>query len=560
MIFNPRIASVPEPGVVEAATSPVIVSNFDKGLMLVRCMSGPAAPPRIAQTPIRAPRLSLLTEAMPPRNGLLLSILLHSAAVPVLLVLPILVPTRAITASDAANYPDSDLPADAQPIFLPLLPETAEANLSAEARRAVGASAHRFIPVPLKSDYAGPQEIVSAPPDAMHGVQTIRRLDLVSPPKMTYPLRLPSMVIRPAQALRAPVAPRIEPSLRINQSESLMTFVVNQPAPPKPRLAIDTKSLSLAPKKREVPKTADAFEPSLPGIAAPADPQATPLKSVVVINAVIFPPKPDLVIPDARMDSRFVVEPSRDATAEIEPRTIQGARSFNRGDGKERGAEHLDSLAGSAKSRSLNAELRTDPRDRSGSTDSTVTTGENKGLAGISISGGVPGRSGRALTTSSFPRGSYGLTVISDGNSGGAGRDLGVFARTDTVYTIYIPMTDVGGADWSMQYALASPLQNSSPNALLTPPVVLKKVPAIASGTDLTANSGPVFVAGTIDENGELRALRAVRTMEAQAPKAMNALAQWEFQPAQLAGKPVATKVLIGVKVMPAKEDGKQQP
>jgi hypothetical protein len=31
----------------------------------------------------------------------------------------------------------------------------------------------------------------------------------------------------------------------------------------------------------------------------------------------------------------------------------------------------------------------------------------------------------------------------------------------------------------------------------------------------------------------------------------VDALAQWEFQPAQLAGKSVASKILIGVTVMP---------
>jgi hypothetical protein len=132
-----------------------------------------------------------------------------------------------------------------------------------------------------------------------------------------------------------------------------------------------------------------------------------------------------------------------------------------------------------------------------------------------------------------------------------------VFSRSDTVYTVYIPMTDAGGGpDWPMQYTLMS----SAPahNGLLVPPVVLKKVQATAPKTGLTANSGPVFVTGIIDENGKLQALRTIRARDGRAQSAVNALAQWEFLAAQLDGKPVASKVLIGVSVMSTEEVGKQ--
>src|SRR5207247_4757875 len=131
------------------------------------------------------------------------------------------------------------------------------------------------------------------------------------------------------------------------------------------------------------------------------------------------------------------------------------------------------------------------PRSRSGAGTAPAETAGNKDLPGISISGGVPGRSGRAVARTSIPHDSYGLTVISGGSSGGASRDLGVFSRSDTVYTVYIPMTDAGGGpDWPMQYALMSPAQahNGSPNGLLTPPAVLKKNQATAPKTELTAN------------------------------------------------------------------------
>jgi hypothetical protein len=138
---------------------------------------------------------------------------------------------------------------------------------------------------------------------------------------------------------------------------------------------------------------------------------------------------------------------------------------------------------------------------------------------------------------------------------------LGVFSRNDTVYTVYIPMTDSGGGpDWPMQYAL----MNSAPahigllNGLVTPPVVRKKVAATGPKTDLAGSPGPVFVTGVIDDRGKLQALRTMRALDARAHAAMDALAHWEFLPAELDGKPVASKVLIGVSVMPAEEVGKQ--
>src|SRR5439155_20411371 len=144
------------------------------------------------------------------------------------------------------------------------------------------------------------------------------------------------------------------------------------------------------------------------------------------------------------------------------------------------------------------------PQPGTGAGAAPAAAAGNKSLPGISISGGTPGRSGRAVAPSPIPHGSYALTIISGGSSGGASRDLGVFSRSDTVYTVYIPMTDAGGGpDWPMQYTLMnSAPAHGSREGLLTPPIVLKKIQATAPKTDLTANSGPVFVTGIIDENG----------------------------------------------------------
>jgi hypothetical protein len=107
-----------------------------------------------------------------------------------------------------------------------------------------------------------------------------------------------------------------------------------------------------------------------------------------------------------------------------------------------------------------------------------------------------------------------------------------------------------------MQYALVNPA--SAGNSLPTPPFALKKVRAIAPRTDISANSKRVFVTGIIDERGMPRDLRAISAPDVRAQAAVAALSQWEFLPAQLDGKPVASKVLIGVNVIPPEGAGKQ--
>jgi hypothetical protein len=166
-------------------------------------------------------------------------------------------------------------------------------------------------------------------------------------------------------------------------------------------------------------------------------------------------------------------------------------------------------------------------------------------MPGISISGGSSGRFGSNSVKPTL-RGSYAITIISGGSSGGASRDAGVFGRNETVYTVYIPMAD-GGPDSSMQYAVSA-----AGTGLPSPPVVLKKVrPTLAKGQE-SEGAGQVFVAGMIDDKGKPQGLRSLRPDDARSAAAIAALGQWEFEPADLGGKPVSVKILIGITVSAA--------
>jgi len=140
------------------------------------------------------------------------------------------------------------------------------------------------------------------------------------------------------------------------------------------------------------------------------------------------------------------------------------------------------------------------------------------------------------------------MMIIAGGASGGASRDLGVFSRSETVYSVSIPMTDAGGGpDWTMQYALRDPALAGA--GLLVPPIAQKKVAATMKPSPISIDAGPVFVSAIIDENGKLQALKSIRVQDTRSQAAIRALEQWEFLPAQLDGKPVASKILVGVAV-----------
>jgi len=75
-------------------------------------------------------------------------------------------------------------------------------------------------------------------------------------------------------------------------------------------------------------------------------------------------------------------------------------------------------------------------------------------------------------------------------------------------------------------------------------------VPARAAIDSPLAREGRIFLFGIITASGELRELRSVRPHQSGSQIALDALAQWQFEPAELNGQPVATKVLFGLSII----------
>jgi len=501
------------------------------------------------------------------------STLLHAVLIAALIWLPMLFPSPVVVEDYRDNKPAAA--ADYEPLVMPKLPQLAAAasggtTPSAPRVRAAAVPGAGSPPL-LKRDYAGPQEIVSYFPHAVNRVQTIRRPDLVAPPNLKFPLRLQSMVMLPAQAVPV-LAPRPQEEARQAPPKPITRNIeipIPEPTVEMPKLV----SVPAAPAEAVPPKAIESPQPAASSSVA-AEAQVTPPKAVIVVNAVSAAPDPAVQIPDAQLAGNFVVGPPVAAMPEKSPASGTGRSAESvtpknnasqpyKGSGASAdvanaagsGDSHVPGSAGGNRESTATGTTSAPgpgsgsgaPARGNGSGSASGRVTNSGGTGGISISGGIPGRGGapgnRALPMSR----SYGITIISGGSSGGAGRDMGVFDRSETVFSVAIPMGDAGGgADWPMQYAM---LDHAQPGAgLLVPPFAEKKVAATMARIQLVGEQGPVFVSGVIDETGKLQSLRTIR-QDARSQPAIRALQQWQFLPAQLDGRPVASKVLIGVTI-----------
>lgn len=508
---------------------------------------------------------SIKMELLPVRrnkNGMLLSMAVHAVALAVMIWRPPLFAYPVIIENKIADKSELSTSVLTAPVLPKLNPAGRENSKPGTNGRGEPAQAPHIQP---KRDFAGPQEIISALPNAVNHIQSILRPDLPKPANLKFPLQLNTMMLSRSSAVPL-LAPQKTPA---------------SPAPITDRsLVIETKS---APNKitnttRQLSaRRAEALPPpSLPTkdrakeLNALAAMNSNSQQTVLVVNAVSVPPDASDRIPDGQLAGSFTVGPSpapgssetkpegsgKTQLLTIEPHPEAHAALPLAATGA--GTDPTKRSSGTAGEKNSNSAVGGGNSVHDGSSSAVLGTLTNNapaagkgagGSAGISISGGVPDRN-RGTNNSAIPSSrSYGLTVISGGSSGGASRDVGFFNRTETVFSVVIPMSDAGGGpDWPMQYALLNREQRAG--GLPSPPLATKKVAARMSRQQLPFDNSPLFVAAVIDENGKLTNLRALRFGDARSPYAISALNQWEFLPAQLEGRPVACKILIGITII----------
>lgn len=554
-----------------------------------------ARPLLVPQRFVRPPRLWPLPQPRSRARGMLVSTVLHCLALAVLIFLPVVLPAPVVM--NPAQSSELAQPLVLEPLVAPKLPELEDRG-SASAQPVF----HRTKPIPGASgapeappapvrlgkslapppaepppqvpDLAGSQRIVSLDPNPVNRVQTIKRPDLVAPPKLKFPLRLQAQVNLPA-----PVVPVLDvPQAETPQLARTPVAIAQEDVPVSPP-TVEKPVVTLAPKRTSAIRPEKVPSKTVaPNLRIAAGAKSASLKSLVVVNAVQVTADATPV-PDAELAGSFVVGPSSEAgTTDKSAASGRGKSAANAGSNSAEGSPSgaAEGASGSGASSGAPAAVAghsagpgtsTSPDSRAGSGSGLhiigaagpgggtgTSSGSGSGApgrgsgngspTGISISGGVPGRSSGSVASAPMQR-SYGMMIISGGNNGGASRDLGVFSRGETVYSVTIPVA--GGPDWPMQYALSNPAQASA--GLLVPPFVEKKAPATMSRSQMLGDGGPVFVTGTVDENGKTQSIRCLRSQDAGCQPALRALQQWEFLPAQLDGKPVAVRVLIGVTV-----------
>lgn len=523
-----------------------------------------------------APSLAMLPDPG-PRGAIVSSFLLHCAflaALPILLMLLPKSPTVVHQTVEMVSLRTVD------PLPLPRLPRllsagagSSEASASAKLlpKSASTSASHagaKSQPRPAQAVYAGLIEIHSQVPHATNRVQTILRPDLVNPPKLKFPVRLPSMVVVPSPAAPSLAAPAVKKN-------------AETPPPPVPVVAQEALDKPALPMPASPPHPAGAeAEPSAKQAvtkpeASPAFPDPTALnsKTALVINAVEVPDTA-AALPDAEIAGNFSVIPSKADTQPTDtgsgigiggtvtsnaPGDSGRAAAAGAGNGPNPGIG-----SGSATASPVAGGVGTGTHGPGGNgapgstgtgngkkvgsgTGSTSGPGAGGSSPGITIMGGT--RGGGTRPSISRTRPGYGLTIVSGGSSGGASRDLGVFARNETVYSVYISMADAGGGpDWPMQYALADPA--AAGNGLVSPPYAMKKVAAEATPKTPVVSSARIFLAGVITATGDLRDLHPVHFQEIGSQIAMDALQKWQFAPAEVNGHAVEAKVLIGVTII----------
>ena len=148
------------------------------------------------------------------------------------------------------------------------------------------------------------------------------------------------------------------------------------------------------------------------------------------------------------------------------------------------------------------------------------------------------------------PQTTYGMTVVSTASSGGGLADFGVF-EDERVYTVYIPMKrspDEADPTWTLQYALLESAAMSADQPVLAPVAVVREWPRVPAELEKKYGQQQVIIYAVVDAEGKVNSVKVMQTPDRRVSDAIaQAFAKWRFRPAQLDGRPVSVKILVGI-------------
>lgn len=179
-------------------------------------------------------------------------------------------------------------------------------------------------------------------------------------------------------------------------------------------------------------------------------------------------------------------------------------------------------------------------------------------FGGMTITGGVHTGVGSALgghrdvDSPKHEHGSYGMTIISSGASGGGLRDFGVF-NDGPVYTVYIDVSSLGiqGTRWSLQYGVSREIRLAHPGVLLSPPFPeTQKLPHLPPALVASNVGRLVVVQAMLTPDGALDSIHVLQTPDERFNEPLVAsLGRWTFQAASIGSEKVPVKILLGVPI-----------
>jgi hypothetical protein len=399
--------------------------------------------------------------------------------------------------------------------------------------------------------------------------------ETIEPPKLKLSTRLPLEVMpsqvdlpsfhpasttpieRPKLALPTS-APEVTPPLVVRKSQQHVAKNIEKPISP-PRM----EQISPVPARGTDLQTLVALSPmpALPG-------KAQTVPSAETRGRFGVSPEATITSSQSRPGSKLYKLPSADVGIGSQTRIAarkhgRSGRRHRKWEGRQRprspgnGGSGTDAGRGSAVGAGAGAGLG----HNSGSGTGAGAGYGGGAFPGITIQGGSLGSGAIGKTADGAllaPQTSYRMTILSTASSGGGLADFGVFSN-EKVYTVYIDIRQTAedrSPSWTLQYApLREAAENGadrgsseSPGLLVSPFAVTKEMPQLPVELIHKYSRRLIVVYAIIDTEGKLERMSVKQSPDARLSEPLlEALSKWVFQPAQLDGQPVATKVLLGI-------------
>ncbi len=444
--------------------------------------------------------------------------------------------------------------------------------------------------------YRGPQPMVSDPPKATIGIQTILQPSLKSAQRLHHYLPLPN-IVRPASPppQQALVVKSEGPAIRPDRTVEAPK--ITMPTAAASAIASLTAPTQAIPQKPAVPRAPEVSD-------VPVGHQAE--DGLLVLNAV--PPPPDVKgnIPRAEARGLFAISPAEvtviaepaagvkggtsgaaagsgsradmpkgDTIAEIPAGSNgenPGSGASGTGSGSRYGTGHGGGLnvavsgSGAGRGAAAGSGAGTGFGTSTGSGGGAGSAPGSGGFPGITIQGSHSGGdSPGTLRASLAPRRqtSYSMTSVSTPSSGGGLADFGVF-HNEKVYTVYLDMKandEDPAPSWTLQYAVLQPTANEAGadnssqriQGTPTPPYAMfKEIPEFAPALARKCAHQLIVAAAVMNPSGQLEQVSVKQSPEGQlVGPLVEALSHWIFQPAEIDGRPIALKILLGIRLAP---------